>query len=96
MDAEHEEQAGPAEEPDPSDEQSTEHRRLADDLDRQARDLQQGVDEVGGRVDEARGEWRRRQQDAGVPGAEPVDADDEEGAGPDLSEEEAEEPGGPA
>lgn len=65
--------------------------RLADELDREAGAMQRRSDEMGDDVQGVRQEWRRKQQDDGVPGAEPDHERDER----ELAEEEGEQPGGP-
>jgi hypothetical protein len=64
--------------------ESDEHRELADDLEREAEDMQKASDRLGGRVSDVRDDWKQKQQDPGVPGAE-----DEPGDGQGATESSA-------
>jgi hypothetical protein len=67
------------------------HEDLADELDRERADMEHRSDKLEDEIDEARDEWRRRQNDPGVPGAEP--REEERDTGPSETQKE---PGGPS
>jgi hypothetical protein len=50
--------------------ESDEHRKLADDLEREADDMQKNSDRVADQASDLREDWERKQKDPGVPGAE--------------------------
>jgi hypothetical protein len=58
-------------------------RDAASDMERGADEMESHKDEVGERVERTRAEWKRKQQDPQVPGADPADDSDaeEEAAG---------------
>ena len=74
------------------------HERRADELERETDDLAERSDRLGQDIDETREDWKRKQRDPGVPGAEgdssPGDTDevDPEAASRDDDPEEHEEP----
>jgi hypothetical protein len=47
-----------------------EHEERADELEREADRLEQHSEQVGQRIEDARSEWKSKQQDQGVPGAQ--------------------------
>jgi hypothetical protein len=53
-------------------------RDAADEMEHGADEMESRTDEVGDRVEATRAEWKRKQQDAQVPGADPGDDDDSE------------------
>lgn len=53
-----------------------EHDEQAEKLERQAEHLEQEADRVGERIEETRRDWKAKEQDPSVPGAQP-DPDDE-------------------
>jgi hypothetical protein len=69
----------------------SDHEKLADELERERADMEHQSERLGGEIDEARDTWRRRQNDPGVPGAEPREEDRDTGPSETL-----EEPGGPS
>jgi clumping factor A len=64
--------------------------KLADEMDKQARDMEERSDELGGDVADVRQDWQQKQGAADVPGANPPDlgADDSEDADDGESAEE--------
>jgi hypothetical protein len=68
----------------------------AEGLERDARRMEEESDRVGRRIDDAQHEWESKQQDSGVPGAQPEPGEgEEEVAGVDSDEERLDEEGGP-
>ena len=57
---------------------STDHEQQIERMQRDERKLQEGVDRLGEKVDEARKDWRAKQDDDKVPGAEPRREDDDD------------------
>jgi hypothetical protein len=57
-----------------------EHEEHAEELEREADKLDEHSDEVGEDIDEARREWEAKEDDPGVPGAQP-DPDEEDPTG---------------
>jgi hypothetical protein len=53
-------------------------RDAAGEMERGADDLESRTDEVGDRVERTRAEWKRKQQDPQVPGADTGEGDDAE------------------
>jgi hypothetical protein len=53
----------------PSMTEREDHDQLADDLERRADRLEQESERLGGEIGDVRDDWRRKQDDAGVPGA---------------------------
>jgi hypothetical protein len=51
------------------------HDRMADGLERELDDMERTSDRLGENIDEVRADWRRKQQDANVPGADQPDDD---------------------
>jgi hypothetical protein len=59
-----------------------EHDERADELEREADKLEEHSEEVGKRIEDTRSEWKSKQQDQGVPGAQIADREDpQENAG---------------
>jgi hypothetical protein len=52
-----------------------EHEEHAEELEREADKLDEHSDEVGEDIDEARREWEAKEDDPGVPGAQPEQSD---------------------
>jgi hypothetical protein len=52
------------------------HEELADELDRERADMEHQSEQLGDEIDEARDQWRARQKDPAVPGAEPREEDE--------------------
>jgi hypothetical protein len=65
------------------------HERAARGLEREVDDMQRSSERLGRNIDEAREDWRRKQQDPGVPGADPPDDDqrEEEPPPPEMERE---------
>ena len=58
---------------------------LADDMEREADQLEDRSEELGHEVDEVRKDWERKRSDQSVPGANPPDEDDQtSGQGSDV------------
>jgi hypothetical protein len=73
-----------------------EHDEQAERLEREADKLAQESDRVGRDIEEARQEWKSRQEDSSVPGAQPADGDDTEPVpGVETDPERMSEEGGP-
>jgi hypothetical protein len=53
-----------------------EHEEQAEELEREADKLDEHSDEVGEDIDDARREWETKEEDPGVPGAQPPDDED--------------------
>jgi hypothetical protein len=68
--------------------ESDEHRELADAAEREAGDLERSSEQLGEEIGEVRSDWRRKQADPDVPGAEPG------GPVPEEAPEKAQPPGG--
>jgi hypothetical protein len=63
-------------------------REAASDMERGADEMESRKDEVGERVERTSAEWKRKQQDSQVPGADPgEDADAEEEVAGDFEGE---------
>jgi predicted nucleic acid-binding Zn-ribbon protein len=62
-----------------------EHERRADELDREAADMQQRADRLEAELDDAREDWERKKRDASVPGAAGDPERAEEGPQPETS-----------
>jgi hypothetical protein len=60
--------------------------KLADELDKQADDMQRRSDEFGSDVENVRHDWQQKQSAADVPGANPPDLHDDDSSG-DSDEE---------
>jgi hypothetical protein len=60
----------------------TEHDERAQDLEREADDLEERSERLEGEIDDAREDWERKKGDSSVPGAVGDPEPDEEG--PDL------------
>ena len=58
-----------------------EHEEKADEMERDAAEMEEGSEKVGEHIDEARREWEAKEDDPSVPGAQP-DPDEEEESGP--------------
>ena len=52
-------------------EQGLEHREQVDRLEREAEKLEQESARVGDKIEEARGDWKAKEGDVAVPGAQP-------------------------
>jgi hypothetical protein len=73
-----------------------EYDERAEELDREADDLEEHSGEVGERIDDIRRDWGRKEQDPAVPGAQPDPAEQEEAVpGVQADEDELTEEGGP-
>jgi hypothetical protein len=74
----------------------TEHDEKAQELEREAEDLEEQSDRVGEHIDHTRRDWESKEQDPSVPGAQP-DPDDEEESVPGVAadEDRLSEEGGP-
>jgi hypothetical protein len=74
----------------------TEHDEKAQELEREAEDLEEQSDRVGEHIDDTRRAWESKEQDPSVPGAQP-DPDDEEESVPGVAadEDRLSEEGGP-
>lgn len=74
----------------------TEHDEKAQQLEREAEDLEEQSDRVGEHIDETRRDWESKEQDPSVPGAQP-DPDGEEESVPGVAadEDRLSEEGGP-
>jgi hypothetical protein len=74
----------------------TEHDEKAQELEREAEDLEEQSDRVGEHIDGTRRDWESKEQDPSVPGAQP-DPDDEEESVPGVAadEDRLSEEGGP-
>jgi hypothetical protein len=74
----------------------TEHDEKAQELEREAEDLEEQSDRVGEHIDDTRRDWESKEQDPSVPGAQP-DPDDEEESVPGVAadEDRLSEEGGP-
>ena len=73
-----------------------EHEEQADRLEQDADKLEQHSEQLGERIETVEDDWKRKEQDVSVPGAQP-DPDDEEESLPDAEtdEETTSEEGGP-
>ena len=58
--------------------EETDHDALADQLEAEADKLQQHSDQLGDEVKDAHEDWERKRADAGVPGAPPRTADEDD------------------
>jgi hypothetical protein len=73
-------------------EHEDEARRMERDADR----MEHESDKVGEQIDDARSDWKAKEQDPSVPGAQPDDADEENSIpGVETDEELLSEEGGP-
>jgi hypothetical protein len=70
---------------------ASDHEKLADELDRERKDMEHRAEKLESEIEDTRDEWRRRQNDPSVPGAEPREED--RSTGPSETQEE---PGGPS
>ena len=59
---------------------ATHHDKPLERMERDEREMRERVDRLGERVDEVRKDWRAKQEDDNVPGAEPRREDDEDDA----------------
>jgi hypothetical protein len=55
------------------------HEELADQLDSDAQKMKDRADTLGEEIGDVREDWRQKQQDSGVPGAEPPADEGEDG-----------------
>jgi len=62
------------------------HDELGSELESNAEKMQERSDSLGAEIDGTRSEWHRKQEDSGVPGAEPARDPFEESSG-DAEEE---------
>ena len=53
----------------------------ADEMEAGAREMEDRAEKLDEELDETRGEWRRKQQDPQVPGAQPPDDDEADDSG---------------
>lgn len=58
-----------------------EHEEQAKDLERDADQLEEESERVGGHIEETRRDWEAKETDASVPGAQPDPGEDEENVG---------------
>ena len=70
------------------------HEERADELEREAERLEQHSEQVGQRIDHTRSEWKSKQQDQGVPGAQMSEREEsdqlpEEGPSEQVPEDES-------
>ena len=63
----------------------------ADEPEHELQDMEHRSAQLDDEIDDVRGDWRRKQQDPAVPGAEPPDEERDDGPS-----ETQEEPGGPS
>ena len=63
----------------------------ADEPEREVEEMEQRAGQLDDEIDDVRGDWRAKQQDPSVPGAQP--REEERDTGPSETQEE---PGGPA
>jgi hypothetical protein len=54
-----------------------EHEEQAERRERDADEMEQHSDKLGQRIEETRREWEAKEEDPGIPGAQPDDADEE-------------------
>jgi hypothetical protein len=74
----------------------TEHDEKAQQLEREAEDLEEQSDRVGEHIDDTRRDWESKEQDPSVPGAQPDLGDGEESVpGVAADEDRLSEEGGP-
>ena len=74
----------------------TEHDEKAQQLEREAEDLEERSDRVGEHIDDTRRDWESKEQDPSVPGAQPDPGDEEESVpGVAADEDRLSEEGGP-
>jgi hypothetical protein len=74
----------------------TEHDEKAQQLEREAEDLEEQSDRVGEHIDDTRRDWESKEQDPSVPGAQPDPGDEEESVpGVAADEDRLSEEGGP-
>jgi hypothetical protein len=73
-----------------------EHEEQAERMDEDAERMEEHSDQLGDRIEDVKGDWERKEQDASVPGAQPDPAEEEESVpGVDADEEVVSEEGGP-
>jgi hypothetical protein len=73
-----------------------EHEEQADRLEEDAERMEHHSEQLGERIDDAEGDWERKEQDASVPGAQPDPGEEEESVpGVDADEDVLSEEGGP-
>jgi hypothetical protein len=73
-----------------------EHEEQAREMERDADEMEEHSDQVGGRIEETRREWEAKEQDPTIPGAQPDPAEEEESVpGVAADEETVSEEGGP-
>jgi hypothetical protein len=73
-----------------------EHEERADRMEEDAERMEEHSEQLGDRIDDAQGDWERKEQDPAVPGARPDPGDDEEPMpGVNADEEAVSEEGGP-
>jgi hypothetical protein len=81
-----------------ADRRETDHEQLANELDRQADDLEERTEGLEEKVIEVRREWEQKRSDPSVPGAAPDDRpreeDEAESPGPEAPPEAPEPPEG--
>jgi hypothetical protein len=56
------------------------HEELGEQLESDAEKMQGRAEELGQEIGDVREDWRSKQEDSGVPGAEPSGGDDEDDA----------------
>jgi hypothetical protein len=73
-----------------------EHERQARDLEHEADRMEEESDRVGDEIEDTRRDWEAKEQDPGVPGAQPDAGEEEESVpGVQTDEESLSEEGGP-
>ena len=73
-----------------------EHDERAERMEQDAERMEEHSDQLGERIDEAQGDWERKEQDPAVPGAQPDPGEDEEPVpGVNADEDTLTEEGGP-
>jgi hypothetical protein len=73
-----------------------EHEEQAERMERDADRMEHEAERVGDHIDETRRDWEAKEQDPGVPGAQPDEGEEEEPvAGAEADEETMREEGGP-
>jgi len=73
-----------------------EHEEQADRMEEDADKLEQHSEQLGERIDNAQDDWKRKEHDVSVPGAQPDSEEEEESLpGVDADEETMSEEGGP-
>jgi len=73
-----------------------EHEEQADRMEEDAERMEEHSEQLGERIDDAQGDWERKEQDPAVPGARPDPGEDEKPVpGVNADEDVVSEEGGP-